>query len=56
MFARAFVLIILFTAPLFAQDWNARTTAQYLDSRQKEWFEWPTAKTAEDRASRATRT
>jgi squalene-hopene/tetraprenyl-beta-curcumene cyclase len=47
MFARTLVLITLFASPLFAQDWNARTTAQYLDSRQKEWFEWPTAKTAE---------
>jgi squalene-hopene/tetraprenyl-beta-curcumene cyclase len=47
MFARTLVLLTLFASPIFAQDWNARSTAQYLDSRQKEWFEWPTAKTPE---------
>ena len=31
--------------PVLAQDWNAKSAAQYLDSRQKDWFEWPTAKT-----------
>jgi squalene-hopene/tetraprenyl-beta-curcumene cyclase len=30
----------------FAADWNQRLAADYLDSRQKEWFVWPRAKVA----------
>jgi squalene-hopene/tetraprenyl-beta-curcumene cyclase len=30
--------------PGLAGDWNPKLAAQYLDSRQKEWFEWPAAK------------
>src|SRR5260370_12535653 len=29
--------------PVFCGDWNPRLAAQYLDSRQKEWFAWPSA-------------
>jgi squalene-hopene/tetraprenyl-beta-curcumene cyclase len=30
-------------APAVAGDWSPRLAAQYLDNRQKEWFDWPTA-------------
>jgi len=30
--------------PALAGDWSPRLAADYLDSRQKEWFEWPSAK------------
>jgi squalene-hopene/tetraprenyl-beta-curcumene cyclase len=32
--------------PAAAADWNPRLAAQYLDSRQKEWFVWPRANAA----------
>src|SRR3954466_896602 len=41
--ARAAAICLLWMAPLVAADWNPRLAAQYLDARQKEWFEWPTA-------------
>jgi len=47
MWIRIVAIIACFALPGFAQDWNPRLAAQYLDSRQKEWFVWPTAKTAE---------
>lgn len=31
-------------APALAENWNPRLAADYLDSRQKEWFAWPAAK------------
>ena len=40
----ASVLIVLTTLPGLAGDWNPKLAAQYLDSRQKEWFAWPAAK------------
>ena len=40
----ASVLIMLVTLPGLAADWNPKLAAQYLDSRQKEWFAWPPAK------------
>ena len=43
---RAVILIMLIALPALAADWNPKLAAQYLDSRQKEWFEWPTAKRA----------
>ena len=43
MRARAAVICLLWMAPLMAADWNPRLAAQYLDSRQKDWFAWPTA-------------
>ena len=42
---RSILIILLFAVPGIAQDWNPRLTAQYLDSRQKDWFAWATAKT-----------
>lgn len=41
---RAQLLIILTVLPGLAGDWSPRLAAQYLDSRQKEWFAWPPAK------------
>jgi squalene-hopene/tetraprenyl-beta-curcumene cyclase len=38
------ILILLTTQPGFAADWSPKLAAQYLDSRQKEWFAWPPAK------------
>ena len=43
---KASALAFLMVLPAFAQDWNPRLAADYLDARQKEWFEWPTAKRA----------
>ena len=43
------VLIVLIAAAVpsgFSADWNQRLAADYLDSRQKEWFAWPRAKVA----------
>jgi squalene-hopene/tetraprenyl-beta-curcumene cyclase len=40
----ASVLIVLTALPGFAGDWSPKLAAQYLDSRQKEWFAWPAAK------------
>src|SRR5215813_1747054 len=47
MFKRIVLALVVFAAPGFSQDWNPRLAAQYLDSRQKEWFAWPTAQAAE---------
>jgi squalene-hopene/tetraprenyl-beta-curcumene cyclase len=41
---RAPVLILLTALPGLAGDWSPKLAAQYLDSRQKEWFAWPAAK------------
>jgi squalene-hopene/tetraprenyl-beta-curcumene cyclase len=41
---RASVLIVLTGLPGLAGDWSPKLAAQYLDSRQKEWFAWPVAK------------
>lgn len=43
MLGRAAVICTFLLAPVWAADWNPRLAAQYLDARQKEWFEWPTA-------------
>jgi len=40
---RSVVLLTALVAPLFAADWNPRLAADYLDSREKEWFAWPHA-------------
>lgn len=40
----ASVFIVLAALPGLAGDWNPKLAAQYLDSRQKEWFAWPAAK------------
>src|SRR5438105_4958316 len=39
-------IAVLFAWPAFAADWNPRLAADYLDARQKAWFEWPVAKSA----------
>ncbi len=41
---RVSVLILLAAQPGLSGDWNPKLAAQYLDSRQKEWFAWPPAK------------
>ena len=38
------VLLLLTTLPGLAGDWSPKLAAQYLDSRQKEWFAWAPAK------------
>ncbi|MGH9720218.1 MAG: hypothetical protein ACRD8O_08400 [Bryobacteraceae bacterium] len=37
------VVLGVATLPVFAGDWNPRLAAEYLDSRQKEWFAWKPA-------------
>jgi hypothetical protein len=37
------VLLFVCVAPAFGADWNPRLAADYLDARQKAWFEWPIA-------------
>jgi squalene-hopene/tetraprenyl-beta-curcumene cyclase len=34
---------MLAAGAILAADWNPRLAADYLDSRQKDWFDWPTA-------------
>ncbi len=43
MLARAAVCFVFSVVAAAAADWNPRLAAQYLDSRQKEWFAWPRA-------------
>ena len=44
MSLRLAIMIAVAALPAFSQDWNPRLAADYLDSRQKEWFAWPAAK------------
>src|SRR5262244_1208587 len=37
-------LMVAFALPGFSADWSPRRAADYLDSRQKEWFAWDRAK------------
>jgi len=46
MLSRAAVCLLLSVLAVRGADWNPRLAAQYLDSRQKEWFDWPTANAA----------
>src|SRR5450756_168303 len=46
MLARTAVCLALTLLPAGGADWNPRLAAQYLDSRQKEWFVWPRANAA----------
>jgi hypothetical protein len=46
MLSRAVVCFALSVLAVPGADWNPRLAAQYLDSRQKEWFDWPTANSA----------
>jgi squalene-hopene/tetraprenyl-beta-curcumene cyclase len=39
----AAAVLIFATMPALCADWNPRLAAQYLDSRQKQWFAWPPA-------------
>jgi|SRR5579863_7959960 len=43
MLIRVAALLALAVSPVFCGDWNPRLAAQYLDSRQKDWFAWPPA-------------
>src|SRR5262252_7729983 len=43
MLSRLGLLSVLSAGAILAADWNPRLAADYLDSRQKEWFDWPTA-------------
>src|SRR6266699_4860359 len=43
MFALRGAIFVLAALPGFCADWNPQLAAQYLDSRQKEWFAWKTA-------------
>jgi len=38
---------LLIAAPSFAADWSPEAAARYLDGRQKEWFEWKPALSAD---------
>ena len=46
MLARTAVCFALSVLAALGADWNPRLAAQYLDSRQKEWFAWPRANAA----------
>lgn len=37
-------VMALCALPVYSGDWNAQRAAEYLDSRQQEWFAWPAAK------------
>ncbi len=41
MYLRPVVLLFLCALPGLCDDWSPRRAAQYMDSRQKEWFGWP---------------
>jgi squalene-hopene/tetraprenyl-beta-curcumene cyclase len=43
MLARAAVCFAFSVLAVSGADWNPRAAAQYMDSRQKEWFVWPRA-------------
>lgn len=43
MFSRLVAVLVFAAVPGFCGDWNPRLAAEYLDSRQKEWFAWPAA-------------
>jgi len=40
---RLAALLTLAAAPAFCADWNVKLAEKYLDSRQQQWIEWPTA-------------
>src|ERR1035438_9364940 len=46
MLSRAAVCLALSLLPAMGADWDPRLAANYLDSRQKEWFVWPRANAA----------
>src|SRR5258707_2916458 len=44
MLSRLVAVVAVAVLPGYCGDWSPRLAADYLDSRQKEWFAWPTAK------------
>src|ERR1022692_730725 len=46
MLVRTAVCFGLLALAASGADWNPRLAAQFLDSRQKEWFVWPRANAA----------
>ena len=46
MLLRTVVCLAVSLLSAWGADWNPRLAAQYLDSRQKEWFAWPRANAA----------
>lgn len=47
MLQRVLFAILLVSAAAPAADWNPKLAAQYLDGRQREWFTWPRAASAD---------
>src|SRR5882672_9788699 len=45
MVTRLVAALTLTTLAALSADWSPQLAAQYLDSRQKDWFAWPTANT-----------
>jgi squalene-hopene/tetraprenyl-beta-curcumene cyclase len=43
MLTRVAAFLALITIPAVCADWSPQLAAQYLDSRQKDWFAWPAA-------------
>src|SRR2546423_13564432 len=46
MLSRLIAVVALAVLPAYCGDWSPRLAAEYLDSRQKEWFAWPAAKSS----------
>src|SRR6266571_2624600 len=46
MLSRLIAVVAVAVLPGYCGDWSPRLAADYLDSRQKEWFAWPAAKSA----------
>lgn len=44
---RPFLLTLALCAPALAADWSPQRAADYLDGRQKDWFAWPRAASAD---------
>ena len=44
---RLFLIVLPLCAPAFAAGWSPQRAADYLDGRQKEWFAWPRAASAD---------
>ena len=47
MRTRHFLVALALSAPAFAASWSPQRAADYLDGRQKEWFAWPRAASAD---------
>lgn len=45
MLPRLGLVFTLVASAAFSGDWNPKLAAEYMDSRQKEWFAWPSANT-----------